>query len=96
MAFQRLKDKIAIITGSSSGIGRAIALAYAKEGAFIACADLRTNPHRGDPGDTEFATHDLITEHGGRSIFVKTDVSVSSQMKELVEKTVEAFGRVDV
>ena len=92
----RLSGKVAIVTGSSSGIGRAIALEYGKEGAVLACADLQAAAKPKDPSDTTVHTHDLINQREGKAIFVKTDVSSPEQVKALVDKAVETFGRLDV
>jgi hypothetical protein len=87
----RLKDKVAIVTGSSSGLGQSIALIYAKEGAKVVCSNLTSTPDEKDN-----ATHVLIQESGGKSIFVKTDVSEAGSMQDLVEQAVRQFGRVDM
>lgn len=96
MGSKRLEGKVAIVTGASSGIGRAIALAYAQQGAVVACADLRSSVTAVDPSDSKLDTHDIISQDGGKVIYVQTDVTDSAQVKALVEKTVEAFGRLDV
>lgn len=90
---KRLQDRVCIITGSSSGLGRAIALGYAREGAAVVCADLRPTP-RGEDGADE--THAVIEKSGGRAIFVTTDVSRSEDFENLVKAAVGTFGRIDV
>lgn len=86
----RLEDKVAIITGASSGIGRAIALKFADEGAKVVNADVREKPREGG-----IPTHKKISQEGGEAMFVKTDVSSSNSVKELVDETVEKFGKID-
>lgn len=86
--------KIAIVTGSSSGLGQAIAIRLAQEGYTITCSDLneRSNP------PTSFSTVDAIKEKHGtdRAIFHKTDVSDSESVQALIAATVARFGRLDV
>jgi NAD(P)-dependent dehydrogenase (short-subunit alcohol dehydrogenase family) len=92
-----LMNRIAIVTGSSSGNGRAIALRLAAEGATVVCSDLQPQARAGgyeDEGDV--ATHDLIGKNGGTSIFVKADASKTLDMTALVDKTVEEYGRLDI
>lgn len=96
MMSKRLQDKVAIITGSSSGLGRAIALAYAREGANIVCADLRPSARTEVPTEVAVHTDEAIRKDGGRAIFLKTDVSKANEMESLVLKTVEEFGRLDM
>jgi NAD(P)-dependent dehydrogenase (short-subunit alcohol dehydrogenase family) len=93
----RLENKVAIITGSSSGIGRATALAFASEGASLVCSDIR------EEARTEYATDDSTqttvqeaTSRGAKVIFVKCDTSSSSDVQALMQKAVEEFGRVDI
>ena len=81
-----LADKVAIVTGGSSGIGRAISVLFAKEGAKVVIADVR-------PAD-EVVT--AIRNAGGRVEFIKTDVSNSSQVRRLVDETLRLFGTVDI
>jgi len=83
-----LKDKIAIVTGGGVGIGKAIALRYAKEGAHIVVAEI--NEVTGQQTAKEVSAHD---RHG---LFVKTDMSSLSHIDAMVEKAVEAFGRIDI
>lgn len=79
------KDKVALVTGGSSGIGRATALAFAKKGAKVVIADWTENQE----------TMDLIKNLGTEAIFVKCDVSKSADVKALIEKTIDTFGRLD-
>ncbi len=83
----KLDGKAAIITGAASGIGRATALLFAREGARLALADV-------DPGGQGVA--DEISQGGGTAIFVKTDVSKPEEVQALVRGTVEAYGRLDI
>ena len=93
---QRLLNKVAIVTGSSSGLGRAISLAYNTQGAAVVCADLdpvATAPAK--DGDVK-ATHEVLVERGGKSIFVQCDVTDSQNVMNLIAKTVEEYGRLDM
>ncbi|KAI4141951.1 MAG: hypothetical protein LQ341_003368, partial [Variospora aurantia] len=95
----RLEGKVAVVTGSSTGLGRAIAVLFAAEGAqLIICADL--TPH-GSPDvdkDGEVTTHDLICQqHGdGRADFIRTDVGLGSNVDACIAKAVELGGRLDI
>jgi len=88
----RLENKVAIVTVSSSGIGRAIAQQYAREGAKVICADLALHPYSED--DTP--THEAIQQTGGQAIFQQTDVSNTAQMQSLVQTAVNTYGRLDM
>ena len=79
--------KVAIVTGGSFGIGRATAIALAARGAKVVIADYLE--------DTEQITLKKIQEAGGEAIFVRCDVSKSSDVKALADKTIAAFGRLD-
>lgn len=92
----QLKSRVAIVTGSSSGLGRCISLLFAAQGASIVCADLKPSARAEITEETNIETHELIKQRGGKSIFVKTDVSETSQMQELVKKTVKWGGRLDM
>jgi len=82
------QDKVAIVTGATSGIGRAAAIAYAREGAKVVVAGRRATEGE--------ETVRLLQAQGGEGIFVKTDVSKAVQVKELVERTLQKFGRLDI
>jgi len=84
----KLENKVALITGAGSGIGKAAAQLFAKEGARIVVADL--DRERGE--DTAMK----IRADGGQSIFVETDVTKSSLVEATVSKTISEFGRVDI
>lgn len=84
----KLKDRVAVITGSASGIGRATALEFAKEGARVVVADINSQ------GASE--TVKLITAGGGTAVAVEADVSNPDSVQNLAQKTLEAFSRIDV
>src|SRR5690242_19122082 len=84
----RLKDKVAIVTGASAGIGRGAALAFAEVGAHVVCA-ARTQ-ERLDQVAAE------IRERGSRALAVTCDVNDTAQVKEVVARTLGELGRIDV
>jgi NAD(P)-dependent dehydrogenase (short-subunit alcohol dehydrogenase family) len=84
----RFTSKAIIVTGAGNGMGRASALAFAREGGAVAVADI-------DEADGQ-ATVQQIADAGGRAIFVHCDVTRADDVKRLVEETVAAFGGVDV
>ncbi len=84
----RLKDKIAIITGAASGIGRAAAVLFAREGAALALADMQAEALEETLG--------MVKEVGGQAFARVTNVSVESEVKALVDAAIEAYGRLDI
>jgi NAD(P)-dependent dehydrogenase (short-subunit alcohol dehydrogenase family) len=84
----RLKDKIAIITGAGSGIGRATAKIFAQEGAKVVASDIFTE------GCQE--TVSIIKSTGGEAIMVKADVSKADQVQAMVKATLETFGQINI
>lgn len=87
----RLADKVAIITGAASGIGKAIAIAFAKEGAQVVLADMRSEPREG--GAT---TQESIAAFSGKALSKHCDISRWDDVDALVSDTVAQFGRLDV
>ena len=85
----RLKDKVAIITGGDSGIGRAVAVAYAKEGAKVVIV---YNIEDKDANDTK----KVIESYNGEVLLVKGDIGDSHFNDQLVEKTITTYGRLDI
>lgn len=85
---KRLDNKVAIVTGGGSGIGRAICNALAREGANVMVADV--NEH------TAEETCDQLTSFGGKYHSIRVDVRSESEVKHAVEETVSTFGRIDI
>ncbi|HZQ06783.1 MAG TPA: glucose 1-dehydrogenase [Anaerolineae bacterium] len=84
----RLSNKVAIITGGSSGIGRACCILFAKEGARIVAADID------EAGGQE--TINTVKQNGGEAIFVRTDVAKAADAERLANETMRAFGAVHI
>ncbi len=85
---KNLKDKVVLITGGASGIGRATAVEFAKLGAKLVLADIN------EKGMKETANETAI--YGSEVLLVKTDISKQKDVENLVKKTLDRFGRVDV
>jgi NAD(P)-dependent dehydrogenase (short-subunit alcohol dehydrogenase family) len=110
MATGRLRGRIALVTGASSGLGRAISLAFASEGANICCVDLYDrprNPTNAATGkaddfnnrlsDQETTVEELTRLHGpGRAIHVKANITIASKVEAAVATCVQKFGRLDI
>jgi NAD(P)-dependent dehydrogenase (short-subunit alcohol dehydrogenase family) len=93
----RLENQIAIVTGSSSGNGRSIALALSSAGATVVCADLNKKARKeGYEEDIEIDTDDVIQHRGGKAVYVQADVRYASEVENLVTRTVSDFGRLDI
>lgn len=84
----KLKDKVAVITGAGTGIGRAVALLFAKEGAKVVCASLHASSCQ--------RTADEITAGGGEAIAVPTQVSSAADVEKMVQAALDAYGKIDI
>jgi NAD(P)-dependent dehydrogenase (short-subunit alcohol dehydrogenase family) len=84
---EHLIDKVALVTGGGSGIGKAAALEFAKKGAKIALADINVE-------GGEQTAHQLV-EAGGEAIFIKADISKSEEVRSLIKKVVSVYGSLD-
>src|SRR3954463_3476383 len=83
----QFSGKVAFVTGAASGIGRAAALAFARDGAAVVAADVS------EQGNQETAR--LIEGEGGQALAVRCDVTRAEEVKAALAKTVETFGRLD-
>ena len=84
----QLSGKIALVTGGASGIGRATALLFAREGAAVAIGDINAQAGR--------AVADEVTRKGDRAIFEPADVARGKDCRRLAERTIREFGRIDI
>ncbi|UKO98064.1 SDR family oxidoreductase [Nostoc sp. UHCC 0870] len=85
----KLQDKVALITGGDSGIGRAVAIAFAKEGADVAFIYLKEH------GDAE-ETKNLVEEHGRTALSIAGDITDEAFCQRVVQQTVDEFGKLDI
>jgi NAD(P)-dependent dehydrogenase (short-subunit alcohol dehydrogenase family) len=84
----RLRDKVVLITGGASGMGRLAAVTFAREGARVVALDVSANAGEDVAGE--------ITDHGGQALFVQGDVGREEQVRAAVRRAVERFDRLDV
>ena len=84
----KLSNKVALITGAGSGIGRASAILFSKEGAKVAVADID------EKGGLQ--TVETINNEGGAAIFIKTDITIESDVERMIRTTMENYGRLDI
>src|SRR5438874_1300841 len=85
----KLQDKVAIITGGDSGIGRAVAIAFAKEGADISVVYLEEQKDANE-------TKRLVEEHGRKCLLIEADVGEEEFCRKAVEQTLKEFGKIDI
>jgi len=86
-----LEGNVAFTVGSSQGIGREVALAFAREGARVVVSDIHEEPHSGGT-----PTHEVIRSDGGDAIFVECNLTEQDNVDEAVETAVEEFGSIDI
>ena len=86
----KLKDRVAIITGGDSGIGRAIAIAYAREGADVVISYLEGEEEDGKQ------TAQLVEDAGRRALLVPGDLTSENVCRQVIDRTVSEFGRIDI
>jgi NAD(P)-dependent dehydrogenase (short-subunit alcohol dehydrogenase family) len=93
----KLEGRVAVVTGSSSGNGRAISIALANEGAHLVCSDLKKSALAGGyEKDIELDTDAVITKAGGRATFISADASKAADVRNVIDHAVKTFGRVDI
>ena len=94
---RRLEGKVAAITGASTGFGRGIAVAFAREGAKVVVGDITPTPSEGNFDEApELTTVQLVERGGGEAAFAVCDVTRQDQVAALARTAVERFGRLDV
>ncbi|KAK7206980.1 hypothetical protein BZA70DRAFT_146 [Myxozyma melibiosi] len=92
-----LEGKVALVTGASSGMGRATTALLASHGANIVCCDLNPKPNpKGFEKDLHLTTVEVVEQLGQKAIFCQVDISNLKQVEEAFTKAVETFGRLDI
>ena len=86
--FVRLRDKVALVTGAGSGIGKATAILFGKEGAKVSASDLNEHPAK--------ETAHSIKDTGGEAIFLTGDVAEMEDVERNIKATIETYGRLDI
>lgn len=86
---KKLQDKVAIITGGDSGIGKAVAIHFAREGADVVIV------FRSEKQDAE-ETKSLVEEKGRRALLIQTDIGESANCEDIVKQTIDQFGKIDI
>ena len=84
----KLKDRVAIVTGAARGIGKAVALAFVREGAKVALVDV--------DGERSKVLHEEIRRGGGQALALPCDVSKTSEVTRMVDQVQQTFGRIDI
>ncbi|MGB9858167.1 MAG: sorbitol-6-phosphate dehydrogenase [Dictyoglomaceae bacterium] len=85
----RLKDRVAIVTGGAQGLGEALAHRLAKEGCYVTVADIKYEK-------AQQVAEEITKEHGRPAMAIKADVTNEEDVKNMVEKTVERYGKLDI
>jgi NAD(P)-dependent dehydrogenase (short-subunit alcohol dehydrogenase family) len=86
----RLKDKVTIVTGGASGIGKAVAAMFSREGAKVAVFDINQEPREGGPD-----IQNIINQNKATCLFFRVDVSRRDQVQAAVDKVAETWGKID-
>ena len=85
----KLEGKVAVITGGDSGIGRAVAIAYAKEGSDIAIVHLNEN-------DDARETEELVIGYGKKCLNIPADLKAEQESQNVVDRVIQQFGKIDI